>query len=99
MVIKSSMRRVERLSKMTLSSSVGVGGGVSIVGKAGDDSINVGVVVSAIISGVVIVGVRVVGLWGAALLSVALVFSVSGTGFRSAGWSFASGVRKGSIFL
>ncbi len=103
MVIMSSKRRVSRLSKMILSSSVGVGGGVrtgmTVMDEAGDDSINVGIVVPAVVSGVVIVGVGVVGLRGAALPSVALVLSVSGTGFTFLWWVFACWAWKGSIFL
>ncbi len=50
---------------------------------AGNDSIDVVVVVPSVESGVVVVGVGVgvIGLQGAALPSMALVLSVSGTGF------------------
>ncbi len=87
----------------SLSSSVGVGdgvgSGVTVAEEAGDDSIDIGIVVPAVVSGVVVVRVGVVRLRGAALLSMALVLAVSGTGFRSSGWLFASWARKGSIFL
>ncbi len=59
-----------KVVKMILSSSVGVSGRVSI---------DVVIVVPSIISGVVVVGVGVVGLWGAALSPMMLVFSVAGT--------------------
>ncbi len=64
-----------------------------------DSSIDVVVVVSAVVSSVVVVGVGVVGFWGAALFSMVLVFSVSGTGFGLSGWSFAGWARKGLSFL
>ncbi len=60
-----------RLSKISPSSSVGDGGGVSI---------EVVVVIPQVIATIVVMGVGVVGLQGVALSSVALVFSVSGTG-------------------
>ncbi len=59
-----------RLSKMILSSSVRDGGGVSI---------NIGVVISTVVSAVIVLRVRVVGFGGAALLLVVFVFSVSGS--------------------
>ncbi len=58
---------------MILSSSVGDGGGVSI---------EIVVVISAVVPAVVVVGVRVVGLWGVALLFMVFVFATPGV-FRS----------------
>ncbi len=55
---------------MTLSSSVGDGGGVSI---------KVGIVISTVISAVVVVGVGVVRFGGTTLLLVVFVFSVPGS--------------------
>ncbi len=62
---------------MTLSSSVRVGGGVSI---------KIVIVISAIVATIVVVGVGVVGFWGAALLFVVLVFL--GTGAFGSSASF-----------
>ncbi len=87
---------------MILSSSVGVGGGVRnrmvASDSAGDDSIEVVVVVPAVVSGVVVVGVGVVGLRGAALPSMVFVLSVLGSGFSLLGWSFACWAR-GGVYL
>ncbi len=92
-----------RLSKIILSSSVGVGGGVQIgvtvTDEAEDDSIEVVVVVSAVVSGIVVVCVRVIGLRGTALPSMASVLLVSGTGLALSWWSFEGGAREWSIFL
>ncbi len=99
----SSKSRTVRLLKRFSSSSVRVGGGVRkktmVSDEAKDDSVDVGVVVPAVVSGVVVVGVGVVGLWCAALPSVALVLSVLGTGLQFSWWSFASWARERSIFL
>ncbi len=87
----SSKRRTVRLSKMILSSSVRDGGGVSI---------KVGVVVSAVVAAIVIVGVGVVGFWGAALFSVVFVLPTAGvfSSSTSFGGSFGlSGVA--GLFL
>ncbi len=62
-----------RLSKMILSSSVGVGGRVSI---------EIVIVISAVEAAIVVVGIGVVGLQGAAMLLVVSMFSVA-TGFGS----------------
>ncbi len=88
---------------MILSSSVGVGGGVrtgmTVTDDVGEDSIDVVVVVPSVVSAIVVVGVGVIRLRGATLPSIALVFSVSGTGFSFSWWSFASWARERSIFL
>ncbi len=101
MVMTSLKRRMVRLSKMILSSSVGVGGGVRmgiiVTEDAGDDSIEVVVVVSPVISSVIVVGVRVVGLRGAAMLFVVSVFSA--TGFSLSGQLFVFRGFKRSLFL
>ncbi len=68
-------------------------------GDVEEDSVEVIAVVPAIVAGVVVMVVRVVGLWGAALPSVALVLSVSGTGFCLSGWSVVCGWFNGSLFL
>ncbi len=103
MVMKSSKRRMERLSKMILSSSVRVGGGVqngvTVADEAGDDSIDIGVVVPVVVSTVVVMGVGVVGLRGAALPSMAFVLSVSGAGFSFLGWSAVCRWFKQFLFL
>ncbi len=90
---------------MILSSLVRVGGRVQkrrmVSDGAGNDSIDVVVVVPSVESGVVVVrvGVGVIGLQGAALPSMALVLSVSGTGFAFSGRSFACWAREWSFFL
>ncbi len=60
---------------MILSTSVGDGGGVSI---------EVVVVISAVVTAIVVMGVRVVRLRGAALFFVVLVFAVMGVFLSSA---------------
>ncbi len=103
MVMASSKRRTARLSKMILSSSVGVGGGVQmgmmVSDDVGEDSIEVVVVVPSIVAAIVVVGVGVVGLRGVALPSVALMFSVSASGFTFSWRTFACWAREWSIFL
>ncbi len=71
----SSKRRVVRLSKRSISSLVGVGGGVSI---------KIVVVISAVEPAIVVVGIRVVGLWRAAALVVVSVLSGTGVFLSSA---------------
>ncbi len=66
---------------MILSSSVGVGGGVSI---------EIVIVISSIVPTVVIVGVRVIGLWGATLFSMVFVLSTPGM--------FGSSTSFGGLF-
>ncbi len=90
-----------RLSKMILSSSVGVGGGVqtgmTVTDDAGEDSIEVVIVVPSVVSAIVVVGVRVVGLWGAALPRVTLVFLVAaafGSSASSGGSFFFRGFKR-----
>ncbi len=73
MVMRSSKRSVARLSKMILSSSVGVGGGVwcsrTVSGDGDNCLVEVVVVVSPVVAAVVVVRVGVIRLWGAALSS------------------------------
>ncbi len=66
---------------MILSSSVGDGGGVSI---------EIVVLISTVIAAVVVMGVGVVGLRGAALLLVVLVLAAAGV--------FGSSARFGGSF-
>ncbi len=77
---------------MILSSSVGDGGRVSI---------EIVVVVSAVVTAVVIVGVGVIGLWGAALFSKMFVLPVSWVfgSFASFGGSFGFSGVTGLFFL
>ncbi len=82
-----SKRRVTRLSKRLLSSSVRDGGRVSI---------EVIVVISPIVPAIVVVGIGVVQFWGAALLVVILVFAVAGAGvFLSSASSGGSVLFRG----
>ncbi len=76
--MSSSKRRVARLSKRILSSSVRDGGGVSICGAVVKGLVEVGVVVSAVVSIVVVLRVGVIGFGGAALSLVVSVFLGSG---------------------
>ncbi len=64
-----------RLSKRYISSSIGVGGGVSI---------EIVVVIFSIVAAVVVVGVGVVGLRGAALFLVVSMFLGAGVFLSSA---------------
>ncbi len=66
---------------------------------AGDDSIEIVVVVPAIVSTVVVVGIGVVGLRGVALPSVVLVFSILGSGFGFSGVAVVDRWFKRSLFL
>ncbi len=59
-----------RLSKRILSSSVGVGGGVSI---------EIVVIISAVEAAVVVMGIGIVGFWGSAPFPMMSVLSVAGT--------------------
>ncbi len=103
MVMVSTKRRMTRLSKRILSSSVRVGGGVrsgvTVADEAGDDSIEVVVVVPSVVSAIVVVDIGVVGLWGMALPSVALVLLVLGSGFCSSGGAVFDRGFKRSLFL
>ncbi len=90
---------------MILSSSVGVGSGVSINGSVmdgdGGDLIDVVVVIPAIVAAVVIVGVGVIGLRGTTMFFMVFVFSVAGS-FSSSAWSggsFSLSVVAGLFFL
>ncbi len=102
MVMMSSKRRVARLSKMILSSSVRVGGGVRmgriVMDDAGEDSVEVIVIVPVVISGVVVMVVRVVRLGGAAVFFMVSVFSVA-TGFALSSRAFACWAFKRSFLL
>ncbi len=70
-----------------------------VSGDSREGSVEVVVVVPSVVAAVVVVGVRIVGLWGTALPAVAFVLSVSGAGFGFSGWTFACWAWKGSIFL
>ncbi len=68
---------------------------------AGDDSIDVVVVISPVVPAIIVVGVRVVGLQGAAMFSVVFVFVGAG-GFlssASSGGSLLLRRFKSSLFL
>ncbi len=84
----SSKRRLTRLSKISWSSSVGDGGGVSI---------EVVVVVPSVVPAIIVVGVRVVGFGCSTLPFVVSMFSVSGfPGFLGSPASFGEwGVFRG----
>ncbi len=75
---------------MILSSSVGDGGRVLI---------EIVVVISAVVAAVVIMGVRVVGLWGAALFSVMFVLSATGYFGFSTRFGGAFSFFEGSVLL
>ncbi len=105
MVMSSSKRRALRLSKLILSSSVGVGGGVQtgmlVTDDAGEDSIDVVVVVSSVVAAIVVVGVGVVRFRGMALPLVLFVLSVAVTfgSSTSASGSIRFWGFKSSLFL
>ncbi len=87
---------------MILSSSVGVGGGIQtgimVTDEAGEDSVEVVVVVPSIVATVVVVGVGVIGLRGAAIPFVVSVLSVA-TGFGFLSGAFACWAFKWSLLL
>ncbi len=77
---------------MILSSSVRDGGGVSI---------EIVIVISAVVAAIVVVRVRVIGLWGTALLPVVFVFPTPGVFGSSAsfGGSFGLSGVAGLLLL